>query len=381
MPPRKKTQGIIDAGEDTLAHELSEYLKKNNLFVYKIGEEDSPTDLKDFISSGSSLLDLAVSNKPNAGIITCGRIIELNGLEGSGKSLVCAHMIVNVQREGGIAVLFDTEFALNEEFFRAVGVDFTKLQVINTICLEDILDGIEKIIEKIRQANKNRKVLIIVDSMTAPKPRKELEGGFEKDGYGTHKAKLLSDSMSRITSLIAKQKVSLVVTQQLRMKLNVMAFADPYTTSGGKAIPFYSSVRIRFTLVGTIKAGPEDDKVIVGVKVKAKVIKNRLGPPLREATFDIYFDRGIDDISSWLDVLKKKDIIEGSKGNYTYVDSSGTEHKFRTGTWKKFTEENPTVFEEIYNKLAEAMIMNYRSEGLSTVDGTAEVSDVIDLGD
>lgn len=373
---RKRTKGVQESGEDQLLAEISTDMENAGMLESKLDDEYIVADLNDYVSSGSSLLDLAVSNRPNAGIITFGRILELNGLEGSGKSLICAHMIKDVQQDDGVAVWFDTEYAVdqqNVDFFKAVGVDFNKLRVFHNICLEDVFLAIEQLITNIRKKNKDRKVLIIIDSLTALKPRSELEGKMEKDGYGTQKAKFLSDALSRINSLIAEQKIALVFTQQLRQKMNAMAFADPYTTSGGRAPRFYASVRIRLTQKGQIKVKVKEETFVVGTTVKAKVIKNRLGPPYRTVELDIYFDRGIDDVSSWLAVLKKRDIISGSKGHFTYIDNNGVEHKFRTGTWKEFCDNNPTIFEEIYSKLAESMIMAYNTDGISRLDGTAEI--------
>jgi recombination protein RecA len=378
---RKKTQGV-DVGVDQLVNDLSLMLEKDgkttSVDLTDVDGEYIVEDLDNYVSSQSSLLDLAVSNRPGAGIITYGRILEINGLEGSGKSLICAHMIVDVQQSDGIAVWIDTEFALddnNKAFFKAVGVDFNRLIVVNSICLEDVFDTLENIINKVRSTNKDKKVLLIVDSLTALKPRSELERDMSqgKDGYGTAKPKFLSDTLSRIQSLIKTQRIALVFTQQLRQKFGAMPFADQWTTSGGRALPFYASVRLRLSQTNQIKLPVGDDKIVVGCTVEAKVIKNRLGPPHRKVKFDIYFDRGIDDVSSWIDVLKKRGIIDGAKGNYTYVDNSGKEHKFKTGSWKKFTEEHPDTFEEIYTKLADAMIMKYSTEGVSTIDGSAEI--------
>lgn len=375
MPPRKRTSGIEDAGEDSLVKLLAETLKKDGVSTFFIGQEDTPTDLKDFVGSGASTLDLAVSNRPNGGIIAYGRLLEMTGLEGSGKSLVAAHMMANVQKEDGVAVLIDTETAVNEQFFTAVGLDMNKLVYVHTNCLEEIFEATEKIIEKVRQSNKNRKVIIVIDSLAGASPRKELDGTYDKDGYATDKAIILSKAMRKITPLIANQKIALVCTNQLRYKMNAMPFSDPWTTSGGKAVAFHSSVRIRFSVAGQIK---NKDGVVVGLKIDAKVVKNRFGPPLRSVKFDVYFDRGIDDVASWLDYLKKADIIDGTNGRFTYVDGNGEEHKFMTGNWKQFCEDNPTVFEELYTKLANSMVMTYKTDNLSTVDGSAEVVETSD---
>jgi recombination protein RecA len=356
-----------------LANIISNSLKKDGIASYHIGEEETPTDLSDFISTGSSLLDLAISNRPNGGI-ACGRITELTGLEGSGKSLIAAHLMANVQKEGGVAVLIDTETAVNEDFSRSIGIDMSKLVYVPTEILEQVFETVEKIIMKVREGNaeaRKKKVIIVIDSIAGASPKKELDGDFDQNGYATGKSIIISQAMRKLTGLIAREKIALVITNQLRMKMNAPAFADPYTTSGGKAIAFHSSTRVRLSQTGKIKNA---DKNVIGVAVNARIDKNRLGPPHRQVGFDVYFDSGIDDVSSWIKYLKDKGIVNGgAAGNYTYIDKDGVEHKFKSSTWVQFTRDNTETFAEIYNKMADTMIMAYKSNGISTLDGTAEV--------
>jgi recombination protein RecA len=354
------TEELASAIVDTLNKTF-----KDGQVAYVIGEEETPTDLTDFVSTGSSLLDLAISNRPNGGI-ACGRITELTGLEGSGKSLLAAHMMANVQREGGVAVLIDTENAVNEEFYRALGLDFGKMVYAQPDTLEDIFTMIEKIIETVRKGgNADKKVIIVVDSVAGVPTAAELESDYNKDGYATGKAIILSKAMRKVTGLIAKQKIALVFTNQLRQKLNAPAFSDPWTTSGGKAIAFHASTRLRLAVTEKIK---NKDKEVIGVNVKASVIKNRLGPPFRTAEFSVYFDRGIDDLSSWLDYCKSKNIVSAGGAYVTYTDETGTDHKMTTKDWPGWLESNAVMQQEIYEKMATAQIMSYSSEGLSPED-------------
>lgn len=378
---KKRTAGT-DVPPDTLLADLDTLFSKSGLEVQDLDDNIIEAAPGDYVSSGSSLLDLAVSNREYGGVICYGRIMELNGLEGSGKSLIAAHMIKDVQDEGGVAILFDSEYALdqqNRDFTKSVGVKFENLKVVQTTCLEDVFETIENIILTIRKTNKDRKVLIIIDSLTALRTRKDLEGGFGKQGFGMEKPKYLSDAFSTIQRLIAEQKVALVFTQQLRQKMNVMSFADPWTTSGGQAPRFYASVRIRLAEKGKITIKVKDakggeDKVVVGKTVIANILKNRLGPPHRKVELDIYFDRGIDDVSSWLEYLRKYGIITGTNGRFTYIDTdTGEECKFTTGTWKTWTKENPEIFSKIYKKLADSMVTTYNTEGVNTLDGSADI--------
>ena len=354
------TEELASAIVDTLNKTF-----KDGQVAYLIGQEETPTDLTDFVSTGSSLLDLAISNRVDGGI-ACGRITELTGLEGSGKSLLTAHMMANVQREGGVAVLIDTENAVNAEFYEAIGLDFNKMVYAQPETLEDIFTMIEKIIETVRKGgNADKKVIIVVDSVAGVPTAAELESDYNKDGYATGKAIILSKAMRKVTGLIAKQKIALVFTNQLRQKLNAPAFSDPWTTSGGKAIAFHASTRLRLAVTGKIT---NKDKEVLGVNVKASVIKNRLGPPFRTAEFDVYFDRGIDDLTSWLDFCKSKGIVTTGGAYFTYTDASGTDHKMQSKDWRGWLETHPDLQTEIYEKMATAQIMNYSSEGLSPDD-------------
>jgi recombination protein RecA len=366
MSTEKKSKKPIPAADrDELAQVIADSLNKLNkdsdqIAYFLDGKEDTPTDFTDFISTGATMLDIAISNRPHGGIAV-GRITELTGLEGSGKSLVGAQLIANTQKRGGVAVLIDTETAVNPDFFKAVGIDMNKLVYVHLSTVEDIFDAITNIIEKVRAGkDKDKLVTIIVDSVAAASTKKEMEADFGKDGYATDKAIIISKAMRKITGLLGRERIALVFTNQLRQKMNAPAFSDPWTTSGGKAIAFHASTRIRLSLIGKIQDG---NKNVIGVNVKAVVVKNRLGPPHRVAEFDIYFDRGIDDFGSWLDVLKDNGLVKQSGAWYTMVDeTTGEEVKFQSKDFPKFLESNVTRKEAVYNKICDALIMKYRSE-------------------
>ena len=358
----------VENQEEELALSIVDALNKtfkDGQVAYIIGQDDTPTDLTDFVGTGSSLLDLAISNRPHGGI-ACGRITELTGLEGSGKSLIAAHMMANVQREGGVVVLLDTENAVNPEFFEAIGLNFGQMVYAQPDTVEDIFVMIETIINRVREKQSNdKKVIIVVDSVAGAPTKQEMEADYDKDGYATGKAIILSKAMRKVTSLIAKQKIALVFTNQLRQKMNAPAFSDPWTTSGGKAIAYHASTRIRLATTGKIA---NKDKEVIGVSVKASVIKNRLGPPYRTAEFNVYFDRGIDDLDSWLKFCKDKGLMKTAGAYVKYEDLNGNEHQFAGKEFKKFLTDNPELQDEIYNRMCETVIMSYSSEGLSEED-------------
>lgn len=356
LPKKQVPSSDRDELAAAIADSLNNLIKDEQVAYFLDGKEDTPTDIDDFISTGATMLDIAISNRPHGGIAV-GRITELTGLEGSGKSLVGAAILANTQRQGGVGVLIDTETAVNPEFFRAVGLDMNKMVYVNLQTVEDIFDSITKIIEKVRSGDKDKLVTIIVDSLAGASTKREVEADFNKDGYATDKAIIISKALRKITGMIGRQRIALIFTNQLRQKMNAMPFSDPWTTSGGKAISFHASTRIRLSLTGKINNGDN----VVGVKVKAQIIKNRLGPPHRVATFDIYFDRGIDDYGSWLTVLKENKIIKQAGAWYSYTDETGKDFKFQGKDFPTFLEEDPNRKELLYMQICDSLIMQYQS--------------------
>ncbi len=363
-----------------LAEVLAESLNKQSKdqkVAYFLDTEDAPTNVEGWISTGASMLDVAISNRPYGGL-PVGRIAEVTGLEQSGKSLLSAHLLAETQKLGGVAVLIDTETAVSREFLEAIGVDVSKLLYVSADSVEQIFEFTETIIEKVRLTNKDKYVTIVVDSVAAASTKKELEADYDKDGYATDKAIIISKAMRKITNLIGRQKITLVFTNQLRQKMNAMAFSDPWTTSGGKALAFHASVRLRLKNMGTIKAKDKNgNDQIVGIKVRAQVIKNRMGPPLRSADFDIFFDRGIDNYGAWLGSLKDNNLIKQAGAWYTYIDiETGEEIKFQSKDFPEILKTREDVKDQIYKRICESQILQYKSNTMDT-DSLIESSEVI----
>lgn len=350
--------------EDDLASLLAESLNKkakDQKVAFFLDGGDSPTDVSDWVSSGASMLDVAISNRPYGGF-PVGRIAEITGLEQSGKSLVSAHLLAETQKKGGVAVLIDTENAVSREFLEVIGVDVSKLLYVAAETVEQCFEITETIIENVRVASKDRLVTIVVDSVAAASTEKEMDADYGKDGYATDKAIIISKAMRKITNLIGRQKITLVFTNQLRQKMNAMPFSDPWTTSGGKAIAFHASVRLRLKGMGSIKAKVNGVDRIVGIKVRAQVVKNRMGPPLRHADFEVMFDRGIDNCGSWLNIMKENKIVTQGGAWYKYVDTeTGEEYKFQSKEFPELLKNDPKLEEQIYNKICEATIREYKS--------------------
>ena len=351
---------------EVLAGELNKQFKSHQVAYFLDGVQDTPTDVTDWISTGSTLLDLAISNKPHGGL-AAGRIAEINGLEGSGKSLIGAHALASTQKKDGLAVYIDTESAVSAEFLQAIGIDTDSMLYVHLETVEDIFDTIETIVTKIRESSKDKLVTILVDSLAAASTKVEMDADFDKDGWATSKAIVLSKAMRKITQLIARQRVCLIFTNQLRQKLGVM-FGDPWTTSGGKALPFHASTRIRLKNMGQIKDTKKDT---IGIKIRAQVIKNRLGPPLRSAEFPLFFDKGIDDFASWLNVMKDHKLVKQAGAWYTFVDQDGKEHKFQSKDFGSLLADVDTQ-KYIYDSICKKVILKYDSGKLGIDDVTTD---------
>ena len=372
MARKKKDLGYENGQlRDDLAGTLADTLNKKfsdvKVAYFLDGTEETPTDLTEWISTGSSLLDLAISNRPNGGI-PVGRITEITGMEASGKSLISAHLLANTQKKDGLAVYIDTENALNEEFARAIGIDVSKMLYIQLETVEDIFEVIESIIMKVRESSKDRLVTICVDSVAAATTKLEQAADYEKDGWATAKALVLSKAMRKITQLIGRQRICLVFTNQLRQKLGV-SFGDPWTTSGGKALQFHASCRLRLKGMGQITTKVNDKKQCIGIKTRAQVVKNRMGPPLKTAEFDIRFESGIDDIGSWLALMKEYKMVKQGGSWYTNTDTdTGEEIKFMSKEFESKITDDERLKTQIYDRICNAVIMAYKTDDIGIDD-------------
>lgn len=247
MPKKNKVEHEVEADRDLLADEIAGILNKSNkdggniAFVLGDDNPDDPSKIMDWVPSGNDQLDLVMCNRPNAGF-PVGRITEVTGLEHSGKTLLCMHALAETQKKGGLAVFIDTESSLESNFVKAIGVDLNKLLYISCDHVEEIFDHMETIIQKVRSSNKDRLVTIVVDSVAAASCRTELEADHGKDGYATAKAIILSKAMRKITQMIARQRICLIFTNQLRVRMGV-AFGDPYCVD-----PYTTKIKIRYQI-------------------------------------------------------------------------------------------------------------------------------------
>jgi recombination protein RecA len=360
---RKTKKVEIESDRDSLADEIAGILNKSNkdggniAFVLGDDLDDDPSKIIDWVPSGNDQLDIIMANRPNAGY-PVGRITELTGLEGSGKTLLSMHALAETQKKGGLAVFIDTESSLDVNFVKAIGVDVNKLLYVSCDTVEEIFDCMETLVEKVRKANKDRLVTIVVDSVAAASCKTEMEADHGKDGYATAKAIIISKAMRKITQMIARQRVCVLFTNQLRVKMNAM-FGDPYTTSGGKALAFHASLRLRLQAVGQIK---DAKKNTIGIKTRCKIIKNRMGPPMRNIDFDLFYDRGLDNYGNWLDTLKENKIVSGTRTPYDYTKDNGDVVKIPKAELTQLLSGDEELRDELYGKLCDIHIMKYKDQ-------------------
>jgi recombination protein RecA len=300
------------------------------------------------ISTGSIALDLALG----IGGLPRGRIVEIYGPESSGKTTLALHVIAEAQRGGGTAAFVDVEHALDPTYAKALGIDLDNLLVSQPDTGEQALDIAEMLVRS------NAVDVIVVDSVAALVTKAELEGDMGDTHVGLQ-ARLMSQALRKLTSAISRSKCVMIFINQLREKVGVM-FGSPETTSGGRALKFYASVRLDVRKLEQIKIGND----VVGTRTRVKVVKNKVAPPFRLAEFDITYGRGISKMGSIIDVALERNIVGKSGSWYTYGDQrigQGRENA------KSFLEEHTDVADEIATKIREALKASVSTNGTNGV--------------
>ena len=289
----------------------------------------------DGIPTGSLSLDLALGGQG----IPKGRIVEIFGPESSGKTTLALHVVARAQKLGGIAAFIDAEHALDPGWAKKVGVDLDSLLVSQPGSGEEAMQITEMLIRS------NAVDVIVIDSVAALVPRKELEGEIGDSHVGLQ-ARLMSQSMRKLTGAIAKSKTSVIFINQIREKIGVM-FGSPETTPGGRALKFYSSCRIDVRRIGQLKEGED----VVGQRVRAKVVKNKVAPPFRVAEFDMMHANGISYEGDVLDLAIAQKLIVRSGAWFRYGDVQLGQGREKT---RSYMLENPELVEELRSKIANA---------------------------
>lgn len=317
--------------------------------VMKLGDP-SATMAVEAIPTGSLSLDLALG----IGGIPRGRIIEIYGPESSGKTTVTLHMIAEVQKRGGIAGFIDAEHALDPVYAKNIGVDIDNLYISQPDCGEQALEITETMVRS------GAIDIVVVDSVAALVPKQEIDGDMGDAVMGAQ-ARLMSQAMRKLTAVISKSNCTVVFINQLREKLGVM-FGNPETTTGGRALKFYSSVRLDVRRTEAIKQSGE----VIGNRTKVKVVKNKVAPPFKEAEFDIMFGKGISRIGDILDLAADNDIIVKSGAWYAYEGNKIGQGRENA---KLYLEEHEDVCKEVETKVRELFGL---SEGATNAGTKAE---------
>ena len=299
---------------------------------------DKPATKIDVIPTGSISLDAALG----IGGVPRGRIIEIYGPESSGKTTICLHIIAEAQKKGGLAAFIDTEHALDTGYAQKLGLDVSNLLISQPEYGEQALEICETLVRS------NALDVIVVDSVAALTPRAEIEGEMG-DSVMEMQARLMSQALRKLTAAVSKSNVTLIFTNQLREKIGVM-FGNPETTTGGKALKFYASIRMDIRRIAAIKDGDS----VVGNRTKVKVVKNKVAPPFKEAEFDIMYNEGISKVGDVIDTAVNKEIIKKGGAWFTYGENR---IQGRDGL-KKFLTEDKETFDKLFNEVKIAIGIN-----------------------
>jgi recombination protein RecA len=289
------------------------------------------------ISTGALSLDLALG----VGGFPRGRVVEVFGPEASGKTTLTLSVIAQAQKQGGQAAFIDAEHAFDSAYAKRIGVNLDDLLISQPDTGEQALEIAETLVRS------NAVDVIVIDSVAALTPRAEIEGEMGASHMGLQ-ARLMSQALRKLAAAINKSKTCVVFINQIRMKIGVM-FGNPETTPGGRALKFYTSVRIDLRRITGIKKGDE----LIGNHVRANIVKNKVAPPFRKAEFDIYYDEGISRESSTLDAAERYGIIKKSGAWYTHGDQKIGQGKENS---RDFLKENPKILEKIEKEVRETVL-------------------------
>ncbi|MFP4145907.1 MAG: recombinase RecA [Phycisphaeraceae bacterium] len=305
------------------------------------------------ISTGAISLDLALGGQG----IPRGRVIEVYGPESSGKTTLALHVIANAQKAGGVAAFIDAEHALDPSWARRLGVNLDDLLVSQPDTGEQALEICELLVRS------NAVDVIVVDSVAALIPRAEIEGEMGDSHVGLQ-ARLMSQALRKLTGAINRSKCSVVFINQIREKIGVM-FGNPETTPGGRALKFYSSVRLDIRRTASIKDGDQS----VGNRTRARVVKNKIAPPFRQAEFDIMFNEGISATGDLLDLAVDDDVVQKSGAWFSFGEvrlGQGRENA------KQFLKDNPDLFDEVKALVLKAKGIEGPAEAEAEAEGVPE---------
>ena len=335
--------------------------KKMGEVAYIMGKGESPAEVHEWLSTGSTVLDTIISNDIDAdGGIPVGKLVEISGEAATGKSLLSYMILKDCQDKGGQPILIDTENAANCSVLKLLGLKAREeggnLLYLQFNSVEEVFKAIEEVIRTVRENHKDKLCCIVWDSVAGTSTDAEIQNEYGEATIGLA-ARLIGQGLRKSIRFIGSQRVSLVFLNQVRQKIGGMVFGDDTITPGGKAIPFFSSVRIKLYTDGKIKNGDGT----IGVGIKPKIIKNRLGPPHREAKLKMYFSKGLIDEESWLDVLLNSNTakkITAQKSQIINKDN-GEVYEFQNRKFPEWVvkEENKEAYSYCKQKVKEALII------------------------
>ena len=375
LPPKKKTAKKKTEDDSILGDLIVKELNtKMAGSAYVFGKDDTPTEVKRWLTTGSAQLDTIITNDAEKeGGIPVGKLVEISGESQTGKSMLSYVILKDCLDKGGIPVLIDTENAANIEFLQLIGLDpiETNFCLIQLDTVEKVFEAIENMIKLIKQNEPDRMVCIVWDSIAATSTDQEVRNDFDENTIGLM-ARRMGQGLRKVIRLIGTHNVSLVFLNQVRKNIGVM-FGDDTITPGGSAVPFFSSLRIKLINAGKITVGQTvADKKVIGAKVRAKVIKNRFGPPLGQCEFKVYYNRGMVDHEDWLEVLTKAGHINKISAQKSAITVDGKTHEFKNKDWLEYVDNNPDFKKAITPLLRESLVVKRHKEQFSYSDEVVE---------
>lgn len=374
------------AARSALVNELITFVNKGmgEKVAYTLSDENNPSNVRHFISTGVKVLDYIIANRRGGGI-PCGRITTLLGDEGSGKSLIAQKVAATCQKEGGIVVYFDVENALTDTFAQHLGIDINNMVLINSeLYIEKVFTIMDMLIDKVREKHPDKKILMVWDSLAATPPKEEAEAEYEKHQMALA-ARAFSKGLRKLNQKIASHQIAVLLINQLRVDLNI-TYGDNAIGPGGKAIPFYSSTILRLNKKNLQAEGSGDTKEGVSIDVRLKAVKNRIGPPHRVCEFTMHLTQGPQEEEQLLRIIKRVEFTDvlyngkparfamtgGGAWNYAVVydpevnptgDKDGIilqKTNFQKKSMLTDFFENPIWQEYIEDCLENALVRNYQ---------------------
>lgn len=329
MPKNKPAPKVMGADIETTINEIK--TKFGEEAIMKLG--DRPRVDVDAISTGSLGLDAALG----IGGLPRGRVVEIFGPESSGKTTLALHVIAEAQKKGGICAFIDAEHAMDPEYSKKLGVNINELLLSQPDAGEQALEITESLVRS------GKIDVIVIDSVAALTPRDEIEGDVGAYHLGKQ-ARLMSQALRKLTAITGKSKTVIIFINQIRMKIGVV-FGNPETTPGGKALKFYTSVRLDIRRIAQIKKGDE----VVGGRVRVKVVKNKVAAPFKSTEFDLMYNEGISHEGEIIALGEKFGIIKKSGTSYSYIMENGDEEKLARGydATRTFLKENKKLAKQI----------------------------------